>query len=711
MKEKEKKYLLGNKPIEKESEDLFNFINYSSKIQNLIQRNSNNREPITFGIYGKWGEGKTSFLNLIESEIDIWSKEDNQKGILKYHFNPWRYSTEDEMLFDFFDGLSKLMILTNTEQSNKISDGITSISRYLKSLKISHTVGIPQMLGTKITYEPSKILEALGERKNKNLTINQLVNQVNQHLNQSNYKVIVFIDDIDRLDKNEIYTILKLIKLNANFNHFVYLITLDEEHVSKSIGKRYGKSKKDGKLFLEKIINIPIHVPRIEETDLKYFFELKLDEIKKNLFFKDSSTKNEDFQDILSEYWTINFKSPREIIKILNSFFIDAFSIGEEVNLRDLFWLSVLKVKNSECYNYLKNFYNKGVFQRSEIIDFCDDINSREKINGKRLIIEEKYPDEKYIIDLLFPLREDIKIYDYPEETSQLRINYSQNFDSYFSFNKPKNISSSKIFDIKQAIKNEDSIELKRIVENAFKTKNSKKELLRFENLIRSITYEENRLFLFNFIFGNLELIPNIKGDSFNDSYHHRIVRGIAESLSGSYDGQSEGLIFEMCKKLDVNLLSFFKRYLGDKLDKKIGTLIVEKAKELTKSLEPIYKNEKENIFVLHYWSKHDPSGLKEYINSTLTNTVNLKLLIRNFAPYYNNEFYGAISLEDLDYIKSLIDIDYLLNRIKKFAPKIYNQTIYSNSKLPDKYSRSTAEENLMQLVFWYNYSKNNTIL
>ena len=702
MKDEIKTYLLSNKPIEIEIEDLFNFKNYANKIQKLIQSNSNNSEPITFGIYGKWGEGKTSLLNLIKNKIDVQPKKENQRRIIRYQFNPWRYSSENEMLFDFFDGLAKNLSLQTETNLQKIGKFLIKFSRYTKAIKLSASVGLSDLNKVGGSFEVNEIVKSLGEDFiGKGVTLESLTQSINDLLNESNFKVVVFIDDIDRLDKTEIYTILKMIKLNANFNHFIYLITLDENQVSKEIGKRYGKSKKDGKLFLEKIINIPIHVPRIEDTDLKYFFEEKLNEVKNNLSFKDTFTKNAYFEDILSEYWTIDFESPREIIKILNSFFVDAFAVGEEVNLRDLFWIQVLKIKNADCYNYIKNFHHKGVFERSEIIDFCDDFNSREKINGKRRYIDENFSKEKYIIDFLFPYRDDIKVYDYPKETSKLRINYTQNFDSYFSFNSLKNISNSKIFEIKKSILSENKSELIKILKDAFKTNNYKKELIKFENFVRTLSNEDNALFFYKFLFENLDLIPKIKADSHNDSYHHRLISAISGRLSGTYDGQSDAIIIELCKKLNANYLAFFKRKFSSKLDKEIGKLIVEKAKLLTKETNPIYLNPKENHFVIHYWYLSEPNSLKEYINSTLVSLDNIKLLIRNFANFYNGEFYGALSSDDYEHIKKVIDIDFYMEKIKEFAPEIYNQTKYSRSNLPDKYSNSTAEDNLKQLVFF----------
>lgn len=712
MKKKERNYLLGNSPIKNEDEDLFNFKKYAIKIQKLIQLNSNNPEPITFGIYGKWGEGKTSLLNLIESKIDVWSKKGNQKGILKYHFNPWRYSSEDEMLFDFFDGLAKTLSLQTETNLQKVGKFLLRFSRYTKAVKLSASIGFSDINKIGGSFEASDIVKSLGEDiKGENITVESLTKSLNTLLDKADFKVVVFIDDVDRLDKEEVYTILKLIKLNANFNHFVYLITLDEKQVSKAIGKRYGKSKKDGKLFLDKIINIPIHIPRIEDNDLKYFFEIKLNEVKKNLTFKDTISKDKDFEDILSEYWTIDFESPREIVKILNSFFVDAFAIGEEVNLRDLFWVQVLKIKKSDCYNYIKNFYNKGVFERSEIIDFCDDLNSREKSNGKRVIIEKKFPKEIYIINLLFPLRDEIKIFDYPKETSKLRINYSQNFDYYFSFNSSRNITNSKIFDIRKSILAENISELRDILKDAFQVNNPKKELIRFENFVRGLKYEDNRLFFYGFLFENLKLIPNVEGESYNESYHHRIIGAIAVNLSGTYDGQSDSPIINLCKKLNANHLALFKRKIGDKLKNEIGKLIVDKAKLLVKECNPIYLKPKENNLVIHYWSEYEPKTLKEYINSTLINLDNLKLLIQNFTPFYNNEFYGALSSDDYKYIIKVIDVEFYLKKIKEFSPEIYNQTKYSESNLPDKYSKSTSEDSLKQFVFLHNYINNKNDL
>ncbi|MGB3775517.1 MAG: P-loop NTPase fold protein, partial [Leeuwenhoekiella sp.] len=274
-------HFLNEDAIISSNEDIFNFKPYAKKIQKLIQNNSSNSNTLTIGIYGKWGEGKTSFMNLIKEQID--GKEGNEKGILIYNFNPWRYSTEDEMLFDFFDGLSKTMMISEDGNLKKAGKRIVKLSSYLKALKISATVGVPGFLGGKIEVRPEKILKKMGQDfQGEDITIEKLAENVNKHLLKSDYKVAVFIDDLDRLDKDEIYTMLKLIKLNAHFKNFVYLLTIDQEQAAKAISQRYGDELTDGYMFLEKIINIPIQLPRIEKKDLFEFFSKKLELISKH---------------------------------------------------------------------------------------------------------------------------------------------------------------------------------------------------------------------------------------------------------------------------------------------------------------------------------------------------------------------------------------------------------------------------------------------
>lgn len=405
------KYFLGDNPISGVEHDLFNFEHYAIKVQKLIQLNAKNHNPFTIGIYGKWGEGKTSFLRLVENKIDLWAKEkDSDKGILKYHFNPWIYGTKEEMLFDFFEGLSNLMYTKKVSSLKKVGKGILRVSKYLKALKLSASIGLTDVNKLSATVDVGEIFNALGEDlSGDELSIESLKEKVNIALKEANYKVVVFIDDLDRLDKEELYTMLKLIKLNGSFDNFVYLVALDLQQVAKAIKNRYGENDIDGEAFLEKIINIPVHLPRIEDYDFKIFFEKKLEDVYEKLNFINEREKLDEFKDIRNAFHSSDFNSPREVIRLLNCFFIGAFAIGEEVNLYDLFWVEYLKIKFPKVHKIVKTYSKRNniLIKENELLDFNDgEVVNGENVNGTRKILKENYHEAYWLIEKLFPFKE-----------------------------------------------------------------------------------------------------------------------------------------------------------------------------------------------------------------------------------------------------------------------------------------------------------------
>ena len=551
-------HFLNNEPItsSKNGEDIFKFGPYAKKIQQLIQNNSSNSNPLTIGIYGKWGEGKTSFMNLIREGIDI--KQQNEKGILIYDFNPWRYSTEDEMLFDFFDGLSKTMMFAGDDHIRKAGKRIVKFSSYLKAVKISATVGVPGFFGGKIEVEPNKILKKMGQGiQGEELTIENLSAKVDEHLIKSNYKVAVFIDDLDRLDKEEIYVILKIIKLNAHFKNFVYLLTLDQEHAAKAISKRYGSKKNDGYLFLEKIVNIPIQLPRIKNEDLYNFFKLKLKFISESLSIQNRDLEFKAIHDDINDLKI--FKSPREIITVLNSFYISASAIGTEVNLLDLFWLETLKIINEKFYNDLKNYQLS--FLIAEIVDFKDDIFGRQDVNNQRKFFEKKYPQHFGIFKKLFPEDNAFRKINEIQVQKQLRINSGTHYEKYFTYSLGNRMSNNFILEIEKAVENSNLIHLKGALTELFENDINGNSFYLFQVLLKTI--KNNGDVLFKFILENLEILPNNiqSKDMFGRSFREQVLEQIGLRLNeGIID---EEIILRIVDKLDEDSLCYLTRKIN----------------------------------------------------------------------------------------------------------------------------------------------------
>ncbi|WP_233900628.1 KAP family P-loop NTPase fold protein [Tenacibaculum piscium] len=701
--------MISNSPISKNNGiDLFNFKHYAKKVQKIIQNNSNNSEPLTIGIYGKWGEGKTSFLNLINDEIDIWKdKEKGQKGILKYHFNPWRYSTEEEMLFDFFDGLSKMMFVNKDTTLQKIGKQLIKYSRYTKAVKLSASVGFSSNKAG-ATFDVSEIMKALGEDFiGKEVTLESLIQNINDKLKASKYKIVVFIDDIDRLDKDEIYTILKLIKLNANFNNFVYIVALDENHVAKAIGQRYGVDTKDGELFLEKIINIPIHLPKIESAYFKQFFEIKLKEVFDNLGFSDENdNEKEAFSEIIREFRVQYFKNGREIIRVLNSFFVGAFAIGEEVNLRDLFWIEYLKVTDNIAFNVIKKYDSPNIEEKlitnSTIIKYSTDILNKDEIF-------KEYSNE--ILVILFPeskefmMRMELKGGKNAIEISRLnlKINHPNHFEKYFSYHTIGKVSVIKKKLILQNIIDENEVELKTNLIDLRDKDNLK--IHRFYSVIEDLIKEEksNQEFFYNFFFLNLEMIPEKDKDVFEETYRLRLIGLISEAIDKAS--------LDINLPIDIlNIDELFKLMLTKKsnLKTRIEKDILKRIKnelniQQVSLIDYSYLSNYNKITVMFIFKEDDEEVYKKDVFNSLKNIEDIKNMISIFK--YNNKGIEVFNIVSYKQIESLIIEEVIYQKIEKLKPDLIKK-IGSTYVLSSK-DESSDLENVEQFIYWYKKDKN----
>ncbi|MCG8762466.1 hypothetical protein G1K46_06910 [Tenacibaculum finnmarkense] len=713
--------MISNSPISKNNGiDLFNFEHYAKKVQKIIQNNSNNSEPLTIGVYGKWGEGKTSFLNLINDEIDTWKdKEKGQKGILKYHFNPWRYSTEEEMLFDFFDGLSKIMFVDKKNETlQKVGEQLIKYSKYLKGIKISASVGLSSSDKVGATADISEIMNSLGDAfTGEKPVLEVIIDNINKKLEDSKYKIVVFIDDIDRLDKDEIYTILKLIKLNANFNNFVYIVALDENHVAKAIGQRYGVDTKDGELFLEKIINIPIHLPKIESADFKQFFEIKLKEVFDNLGFSDENdNEKEAFSEIIREFRVQYFKNGREIIRVLNSFFVGAFAIGKEVNLRDLFWIEYLKVTDNIAFNVIKKYDSPNIEEKlitnSTIIKYSTDILNKDEIF-------KEYSNE--ILVILFPeskefmMRMELKGGKNAIEISRLnlKINHPNHFEKYFSYHTIGKVSVIKKKLILQNIIDENEVELKTNLIDL--RDNNNLEIHRFYSVIEDFINDENinYLFFYSFLFLNLDIIPESEKDAFGLTYKLRVIELIASNLDKNNSSNDE--IFQLAKKLTIHQLDHFIGTIILKVDtkKELEKLIVDKAKEeyinkATPFFNDLTKEHFYNKMIMSLWKENDEKSFDKYIDNQTNDFDNILKLIRNFPGFWNNEYFGNLEETNYEYIKTLINVDSIYKKIEKFNPELIERVVDNKYRYSLSHNhRPSEEENVEQFIYWYKKDKN----
>lgn len=229
-------------------------------------------EPVTpsyvFGVEGSWGSGKTSFLKILKNRIG------KEKGVIQVWFSPWMSSSIEILTQDFFNTLAEQIPQLQLRKE---------LRRYGSALSKVESKGIGTMLETLYSTAPS---------------LQDQFDEINKAIKVHNIKIVVYIDDLDRMDAPEILAMFKLIRNTARFSNMVYLVAYDREYVVSLLNKHFGSEKEKekhrglGNGYLEKIIQQIISLPykndllsnlfRMAEYDKILASELP-DELKKNI--------------------------------------------------------------------------------------------------------------------------------------------------------------------------------------------------------------------------------------------------------------------------------------------------------------------------------------------------------------------------------------------------------------------------------------------
>lgn len=346
MSDKEK--YLADTPVKTEKQDCFQRYYFSKRIaQTIIHRKVS--ESIVIGIYGEWGEGKSSVLRFIEDNL---KKDPN---IIVCNFNPWRFKDELQLLKGYFNLLSSQLKRSIQTKSERIGE---FISEYADTI-------IPELslLGGVIGTNPGSIVKKAAD-KYSNISIEEQKERIEKILSEEKKKVVVIIDDIDRLDRKEIQAIFKLVKLTGDFSFTSYILAFDDKMVAKAIGEMYENGDEQaGKNYLEKIIQVPLRLPLAQKEALKNFCFERVDNAIQANDIELTKDEAQRFVNHFVKYFLPHLATPRIAIRFCNALSFSMPLLYKEVNIVDLMLIEGVKVFFPELYDFIRN--NPEIFTNS----------------------------------------------------------------------------------------------------------------------------------------------------------------------------------------------------------------------------------------------------------------------------------------------------------------------------------------------------------
>ncbi|MFD0940715.1 KAP family P-loop NTPase fold protein [Pedobacter boryungensis] len=702
----------SDKPINQKNQDRFKRNNFSKRIaETLIKRQT--AEGLVIGLYGIWGEGKSSILNMIEEDL-LCNPE-----ILIVKFNPWRFKDEDTLILNYFKNIS----IALDKDLNNIKEKVGSFFAKYGSI------------GSVINLDFSKIGESLSDAD-----IEKLKERVNDFLKESNKKVVVIIDDIDRLDKQELFALFKLIKLTGDFSNTYYILSFDDEMVASAIGERYAEGNKNaGYNFLEKIIQVPLRIPKALSSDLTNFtFELVNNVLNANgINLEQNLASTVAYQ--ISENILPKINTPRLAIRYANSLsFLIPLLIGE-VNIADLILFEGVKLFYPEHYDFIKS-------SPEYFIDSYENVYSRDSDTKKKDEFKDKLGalnkdlhknEERAILDLLkylFPLiKEALESFNYPyvnnNWTKEKRIVSSRYFHRFFLYSIPENDISDVYFEeflnrLTHKKFNEIESETEEILKNinAIELKN---KLSIYQN---ELNWEQKKVVI-KILCRFQNKFEGIKGGTFFLGFNEKtqVAITITRFLENHNDYTN---LYKFTKELILNAdLEFLFEILRWLIaGNKDGAYIIkandiQKLEEilLNRTLIDSYQNNS-NLFqrhsshiyrLLEIWYLKSPKQLEKYINKCMKENKEFQEIIIEeltstiYSSLHPEPYKTDFKKDSYEVLKKYYNVDKLY---KIFSQKKYNKIKELEVIFLGNNPGYTKENAIRQFIHWYELDKENKI-
>lgn len=222
---------------------------------------------ITLCLDASWGSGKTSLIQVVHRQLfpDSSNFDIDNGGLSWITFKPWSFGSQDELVQGYFRGLAKVLVDNYGESVGRSwEEYVSMLTPYIEEHKL--------LSGIK-----SFIQEFDGFR---DPTLEELKSRVREKVCAVPGKIVIFIDDIDRLEYEYIMIILKLVKESASFPGVIFVLPFDYSRVAQVISEKRGGLEYFG-TYLEKVINERVHISPYKYRELLGIFMVNLDKTRK----------------------------------------------------------------------------------------------------------------------------------------------------------------------------------------------------------------------------------------------------------------------------------------------------------------------------------------------------------------------------------------------------------------------------------------------
>ena len=334
--------LRPDEPIRRMANDL---LDRDALVYTLVDqiRRSDAAETLTIGLNAPWGAGKSSFLRFVAEALSKEEPREDPNGPspIIVQFNPWLYGNVTELVRTFFGELARAI---GTDKNDATRRAIGNLLVEFGPLVAKLAPAAPPVTGSFIS-RAGQIVR--GEK-----SIPQQKKRLNKHLaklGKQGHRVVVFVDDIDRLEADVVKLLFRLVRLTANFKNMTYVLAFDRAVVEEHLSQRGPASDRtySGREYLEKIIQVSYDIPPPHPEVVRHILAHELAYVRA---MDDNPLNWRRYDLIFKHHFADHFATVRHIKRYVNAVRLSLPPVAGKVDLVDFFVIELVRVFYPDVY-------------------------------------------------------------------------------------------------------------------------------------------------------------------------------------------------------------------------------------------------------------------------------------------------------------------------------------------------------------------------
>lgn len=372
---------------------------FAGRVSEVLERVSP-EAGLVVSIEGAWGCGKTSLLAMVE---DLLSSTAEGVRPVVVHFNPWLIGDRDALLRQFLASIAKAVKLTDhAKEGKRVAKELKTYAKAFDVLKLIPGAEPWASIVKSVVESVGDASEAAFDYKTPDVETRKQA--LEQALRKFPRRIVVLIDDLDRLYPAEVYEMVRIIKAVGDLPHVGYVLAWDEKFVSAALEKLQVPF---AAAYLDKVVQVRLPVPSLS-------FAQRLDQMNQGLA-RLPSEAHESFFPKADERHGLVFhhglselmEYPRDVVRLFDVVMSIEPELRGEVHLADLIGLAALMTKAPSVFSLLRRTPQAFVGRRPgarSMFDKAEDVIKRHDEERDAAIDECSNPRAvRELVRCLFP--------------------------------------------------------------------------------------------------------------------------------------------------------------------------------------------------------------------------------------------------------------------------------------------------------------------